>query len=151
MKSEPKPAQMAAWRVFLEAHADLVRILGDELDLERGLPLSWYDVLVQLQEAGGRLRMQELADSVLLSKSGLTRLIDRMEAKGYVRREQFRDDKRGMLAILTASGRTALNRAAPGHLRGIQEHFGQYLTDAEARTIRDALTKVVRAAGREPR
>jgi DNA-binding MarR family transcriptional regulator len=141
---------MKAWTMLLMAHADLTRILEGELEGQRGLPLSWYDVLQTLADAPhGRMRMQELAESILLSKSGLTRLFDRMERQGLVRREPFEDDRRGTLAVITSSGRAALRRAAPVHLRGIEEHFGALLTDDEARTMQNALKKVLRAAGRQ--
>lgn len=133
---------------FLRAHADVTRMLEEELEMQRGLPLTWYDVLAQLQAApNGRLRMQELAESVLLSKSGLTRLFDRMERQGLVRREPCYDDRRGTLAVITPAGRGALRRAAPVHLRGIEEHFAAHLTDEEARTLQSALSKVLQAAG----
>lgn len=124
---------MHAWRAFLEAHAALSRVLSDELQDAHELPLPWYDVLLQLSEApGGSLRMQQLADSVLLSKSGLTRLFDRMEEAGFVRRKPCDDDRRGTLAIMTPSGRAALKRAAPVHLTGIERHFARHLSDREA-------------------
>src|SRR5438045_3780930 len=105
---------MAAWRLFLEAHAALVEVLAAELERERGLPLTWYDVLVQLAEApDGRLRMQDLARSVLISKSGLTRLVDRMERAGMVERQPCPSDLRGTFAVLTDAGRAALRGAAP--------------------------------------
>ena len=135
--------RMEAWRSFLEAHSALTGVLEDELVAARELPLAWYDVLFQLSEApGGRMRMLDLAHAVLLSKSGLTRLFDRMEDAGLVRREPFEEDRRGTMAVLTAKGRTALRRAAPVHERGIQEHFARHITDAEARTIRAAFRRL---------
>ncbi len=141
---------MKAWRAFLEAHAALARVLESELQAERGLPLAWYDVLVQLSEApGGRLRMQDLARAVLLSKSGLTRLCDRMERAGLVRREPSPDDGRGTLAVLTPRGWAALRRAAPVHLRGVERHFARRLTDAEARALQSAMRKILSGVRRE--
>jgi len=139
---------MAAWRRFLEAHAALTRVLEDELERERRMPLAWYDVLVQLSEAPrGQMRMQELAASVLISKSGLTRLLDRIERAGLVRREPCAEDRRGTLAVLTAAGRRALRDAAPVHRRGIRQHFSSRISDAEARAIEAGLAKVLRALG----
>src|SRR5579862_1644472 len=116
--SSPNRARLAAWRAFLELHAALIEVLGGELERERRLPLAWYDVLVQLAEApASRLRMQELARSVLISKSGLTRLVDRMVQAGYVERQPCPDDLRGSFAVLTPAGRDALREAAPVHLR----------------------------------
>jgi DNA-binding MarR family transcriptional regulator len=125
MPARPDPAQLAAWRLLLEAHAATTELLEHELVAERGLPLSRYDVLLNLAEApGGRLRMQELSASVLLSKSGLSR----------------------WFAVLTDQGRSALRRAAPVHLRGIHEHFARHLEPEEVEVLTAALSKVVAAA-----
>jgi DNA-binding MarR family transcriptional regulator len=138
---------MAAWRSFLEAHAAVVELLERELERECGLPLSQYEVLLRLNGApNGRMRMQELARSVLLSKSGLSRLIDRMVDAGLVCREQSLTDRRGYFAVLTERGRSALRRAAPVHLRGIQEHFAGHLDEAEAAVLGAALSRIAAAA-----
>jgi DNA-binding MarR family transcriptional regulator len=147
MPARPDPAYLSAWRLLLEAHATVTELLEHELVAERGLPLSRYDVLLNLAEAPeGRLRMQELSASVLLSKSGLSRLVDRMVEAGLVRRERCQDDRRGWFAVLTDQGRSALRRAAPVHLRGIQEHFTGHLEPEEVRAMTAALTRVVAAA-----
>jgi DNA-binding MarR family transcriptional regulator len=147
MPARPDPAQLAAWRRLLEAHATITELLERELVAERGLPLSRYDVLLNLAEApGGRLRMQELSASVLLSKSGLSRLVDRMVEAGLVRRERCEDDRRGWFAVLTDQGRSALRRAAPIHLRGIHDHFARHLDPEEVQVMTTALSRVVAAA-----
>lgn len=147
MPDVPTKSGLAAWRAFLEAHAAVTRVLEAELVAERELPLAWYDVLVQLSEAsGGRLRMQELARRVLLSKSGLTRLCDRMEEAGLVSRRPCGDDGRGVEAALTARGRTVLKRAAPVHLRGVQAHFAGKLNEEEARTLASTAERITAAA-----
>jgi DNA-binding MarR family transcriptional regulator len=147
MPARPDPAQLAAWRRLLEAHATVTELLERELVAERGLPLNRYDVLLNLAEApGGRLRMQELSASVLLSKSGLSRLVDRMVEAGLVRRERCQDDRRGWFAVLTDQGRSALRRAAPIHLRGIHEHFTRHLEPEEVQALTAALARVVDAA-----
>ena len=147
MPARPDPAQLSAWRRLLEAHAAVTELLEHELLAERGLPLTRYDVLLNLAEApGGRLRMQELSNSVLLSKSGLSRLVDRMVEAGLVRRERCEDDRRGWFAVLTDQGRSALRRAAPVHLRGIQEHFARHLEPDEVEALIAALSRVVAAA-----
>lgn len=140
-------AKVAAWRAFLHAHLALTDVLERELSTETGLPLTWYDVLVNLHAAGGRLRMQELANAVVLSKSGLTRLVDRMAAAGYVCREPAEGDRRGLLAVLTAQGRAALEQAAPVHLRGIDQHFGRHVSDGEAAVILDVFERLRAALG----
>jgi DNA-binding MarR family transcriptional regulator len=145
--NSPDPAQLAAWRRLLEVHAAVTELLEHELVAARGLPLSRYDVLLNLAEApGGRLRMQELSASVLLSKSGLSRLVDRMVAAGLVRRERCEDDRRGWFAVLTDQGRSALRRAAPVHLRGIHEHFTRHLSPEEVEVLTATLSRVVAAA-----
>jgi DNA-binding MarR family transcriptional regulator len=147
MPARPDPASLSAWRLLLEAHATVTELLEHELVAERGLPLSRYDVLLNLAEApDSRLRMQELSASVLLSKSGLSRLVDRMVEAGLVRRERCEDDRRGWFAVLTDQGRSALRRAAPVHLRGIEEHFTRHLDPEEVEAMTAALTRVVAAA-----
>ncbi len=140
------PAQLEAWRTFLEAHARIVEVLTRELKEAEGLPLTWYDVLVQLQEAPEhRLRMQELADAVLLSKSGVTRLVDRMERAGMVTRSRCTDDRRGTFAELTEAGQQRLRATAPTHLEGVQRYFTALLDDAEAETLNALLGRVLDA------
>lgn len=140
--------RLAAWRAFLTAHRRLVDRLTAELDAEQGMPLTWYDVLVNLHEAEGqRLRMAELADRVLLSQSGLTRLVDRMAGEGLVERERCPTDRRGMFVVLRTEGRAALVAAAPGHLDGVARHFGSRLDDAEVHLLREALERVADGLG----
>lgn len=139
--------RMAAWRAFLTAHARVTAILEAELEREAGLPLTWYDVLLQLREAPDhRLRMTDLAGAVLLSKSGLTRLVDRMCAAGLVARAADADDRRGRWVTLLPPGRARLREAAPVHLRGVAEHFTQFLSEAEAATLAVTLGHIVEAA-----
>jgi DNA-binding MarR family transcriptional regulator len=122
----PTRDELAVWRSFLRAHAQVVRTLETELGDAHKIPLATYDVLVQLAEAPGhRLRMTELADLVLLSRSGLTRLIDRLERDGLVCREPVADDARGMYAVLTDEGTNTLRSATHVHLPGIAEHFAR--------------------------
>ncbi len=146
----PDAERLAAWRAFLQAHALVTDVLARELEDAGQVPLPWYDVLLVLTEAGGRLRMQELASRLVLSRSGITRLVDRLQDAGYVGREHCSEDRRGTWAVLTAEGRAALRRAAPVHLRGIEEHFTRHLSDGDAATLRDALTRILDALGRPP-
>ena len=144
MRSEPDALRLAAWRSFLEAHARLTDILEEELEAERDLPLTWYDVLVQLEEsAEHRLRMTDLAGAVLLSKSGLTRLIDRMCGAGLVERTPDPMDRRGTFVILTKAGLDRNKDAAPVHLRGIEEHFARFLSDSEATAMRESFGRIL--------
>ncbi|MDX6555289.1 MAG: hypothetical protein QOD86_1484 [Miltoncostaeaceae bacterium] len=117
------PDEMAAWRGFLRIHAGLMRQLDAELLEEHGLPLSHYDVLLQLAEVGGSLRMSDLANAVLLSRSGLTRLVDQLERQGLVSRKRSSADARGVEAILTETGWERLRAAAPTHVRGVRRLF----------------------------
>jgi DNA-binding MarR family transcriptional regulator len=139
--------RLAVWQAFLKAHAGLAYMLNRELEEARGMPVGWYLVLLNLSKApGGRVRMQELAESVLLSFSGMTRLFDRMAAAGLVKRAPCAQDKRGTFAVITPDGRRAFKRAAPVHLRGVQEHFARHLTDEEVAAMESALGKIVAAA-----
>jgi DNA-binding MarR family transcriptional regulator len=116
--------ELHAWRTFLRAHARITRVLEAELVAEQRLSLGGYDVLVQLAEAPGRkLRMAELADAVLLSRSGVTRLVDRLERAGLVSREPVVGDGRGVVAALTSVGLDTLRTAAGTHLAGVARHF----------------------------
>lgn len=144
-------AEQAVWRTFLRAHTLLVRTLEGELVAEHDLPLPSYDVLVQLSEAPGRrLRMTELADRVLLSRSGLTRLVDRLVRDGLVAREACPEDARGTLAVLTDAGFERLAAAWPTHLRGVAAHLGR-LSPAEVEELTTLLQKMVpEAAGCPP-
>jgi DNA-binding MarR family transcriptional regulator len=141
------PAQLGAWVAFLEAHARVFELLERELRDEEELHLTWYDVMVHLSAAPERrLRMQELADAILLSKSGLTRLVDRMEQAGLVRRVACPDDRRGTFAELTPAGLERLRATAPSHLRGVREHFADLLDDDEAAQLERLLRRIGDAA-----
>lgn len=139
---------LGAWRPFLTLHARLTEVLERELQDRAGLPLTWYDVLVQLSEAPDRrLRMHDLASRVLLSRAGLTRLIDRMAAAGLVERVPCPDDRRGTFVAMTAAGEAANLRAAPFHLAGVEEHFAAGLSAAEAKTIETAFERLLAKLG----
>ena len=135
--------RVAVWASFLHAHSALMTQLERELVAERGITLPWYDVLLQLYQADGELRMQELAGAVLLSKSGLTRLVDRMETAGLVARRACPSDRRGTLVGLTSQGRETFRRAAPVHRRGIREHFTDKLDEDDLGALARVLAKVM--------
>jgi DNA-binding MarR family transcriptional regulator len=140
----PDAHGLDTWRTFLQAHATVVRRLEAELEAEGQLSLADLDVLLQLASApGGRLRMSELADTVLLSRSGMTRRIDRLEVAGFVRRHECAADRRGAYAGITDAGMDRLNAARPTHLRGVEEHFVSRLTEDELTAVRRALTKLI--------
>ena len=142
--------EQTAWRTFLRAHATLVRRLEGELVRDHDLPLASYDVLVQLSEAPeGGLRMTELAERVLLSRSGLTRLVDRLVRDGLVERRSCPEDARGTVAVLTAAGGERLSTAWPTHLRGVAEHLSR-LEPAEVAQLTALLVKLVPGAATGP-
>jgi DNA-binding MarR family transcriptional regulator len=140
-------AELDAWRGFLRAHAALVRVLDAELEAEHGLPITSYDVLVNIQGSEGeRMRMRDLADAVLLSRSGLTRLVDRLEKDGLVRREACPSDARGSFACLTDAGRDALERARPTHLDGVRRRFLDQLEPGELERLAEIWERVTPGA-----
>jgi DNA-binding MarR family transcriptional regulator len=124
------------WRSFLRAHARLTRAMETELVAAQRLSLAAYDVLVQLEEAPERrLRMTELADAVLLSRSGVTRLVDRLEKAGLVIRERANGDGRGVVAVLTGQGVERLREASGTHLTGVVRHFVDALDTDELKRL----------------
>lgn len=139
---KPSPGGMRAWRSFLEAHSAISKQLERELREECDFPLSWYDAMVQLSEAGGSMRMHEFAGSLLLSRSATTRFADRLEAAGLIRREAAEGDRRGTVVSLTELGVSELRRTAPVHMRGIVEHFTEYFDEDELELIDGLLGKV---------
>ncbi len=128
--------ELAAWRGLLRAHAQLVKTLDAELAREHDLPLSSYEVLLYLNDSeSGRMRMSELADSVLLSRSGLTRLVDRLERDGLLKRERCDSDARGFFAEITPEGRRAFAVARKTHLDGVRRLFLSRFSRDELRTL----------------
>jgi DNA-binding MarR family transcriptional regulator len=128
--------ELGAWRGLLRVHSALVRELDAELLAAHDLPLSSYDVLIYLRDAPGRrLRMAELADSVLLSRSGVTRLVDRLEREGLIVRDTCTSDGRGLYAVLTDKGEEMLAAARPTHLGGVRERFLRHFSDDELRQL----------------
>jgi DNA-binding MarR family transcriptional regulator len=134
---------MRAWQALLHAYHQVIRTLDRELREEHDLPLAAYDVLLRLARAPDRaLRMTDLAEKVLLSPSGLTRLIDRLAARGLVERLPDPEDGRVALASLTEAGLRQLRTAARTHLRGIREHFTERLSEAQLRNVASGLETI---------
>jgi DNA-binding MarR family transcriptional regulator len=141
--AELTPVELAAWRGMLRAHAALVRALDTELEEAHSLPLTHYDVLIYLRSAPGRrLRMAELADSVLLSRSGVTRLVDRLEREGLLERDTCTSDGRGCFAVLTDKGEELLSRARPTHLTGVRERVLSHFSDDELVALAEGWNRV---------
>ncbi|MAG37182.1 MAG: MarR family transcriptional regulator [Dehalococcoidia bacterium] len=134
------------WQSLLKAHALVLRMLERDLQEQAELPLTWFGILADLAGTpDGQLRMQALAECAQLSRSGMTRLIDRMEHAGLVRREPCEADRRGYNAIMTRQGRKQLERAVPVVCAGIRQHFAQYLDTSDLDTVEAAMTKVIAA------
>jgi DNA-binding MarR family transcriptional regulator len=131
-----------AWGAFLRAHASLMRQLEQELEAQAGLALADFDVLIQLAMAGGRLRMTELADRTLVSRSGMTRRVARLVEEALVRRAPHADDRRGIVVELTPAGRRTLKKALPVHAGGVARHFASRLDERELGLLEDALRKI---------
>jgi DNA-binding MarR family transcriptional regulator len=135
---------LEGWRLFLRAHAQVMRKLEADLLAAHDLPLSWYDVLLQLAEAPDRrLRMTELAGRVLLSRSGLTRLVDRLERGGLVERAACPTDARVTHAVLTDEGLERLRQASPTHLRSISEHVTSRLDERDLAELAALMSKLM--------
>jgi DNA-binding MarR family transcriptional regulator len=142
----------AAWLDVFQAQTLVVRALEKIMKQEFGLPLADYEVLARLAEVpeGERVRMQELARKVLLSKSGLSQLFTKLERRGLVERLGDPENLRVTYATMTAEGREALERARPTFREEIEERFAGHLNEEEMRTIRRAMRKVIRSSGEEP-
>src|SRR2546430_910618 len=134
---------LAAWSSLLRAHATLVRRLDTDLEGETGLALADFDVLAQLAEAHGELRMTELADRALISRSGMSRRVARLVDEGLVRRDKADTDARGVVVALTEAGIARLAETVPVHARGISNLFVAQLDDQELALLERALNKVI--------
>ncbi|WP_239311100.1 MULTISPECIES: MarR family winged helix-turn-helix transcriptional regulator [unclassified Frankia] len=145
------PRSLRAWRQFLRAHSYVIRQLETDLESEHHLPLASFDVLVQLSEVpDGALRMNELAEAVLLSRSGLTRLVDRLERDGLVERRSCPSDARGTFATLTPEGRKRLRAASQTHLAGVSKHVTSHFNPDELDVLADLLSRLDPRAATPP-
>src|SRR5947209_17117342 len=134
---------LEAWRSMLRAHATLMRRLDTDLERETGLALADFDVLAQLAQAHGELRITELADRALISRSGMTRRVARLVDEGLVRRDRACTDARGVVVALTEAGIARLIETAPVHARGVSKLFVAQLDDEELALLERALNKVI--------
>jgi len=137
------PTELAAWRGLLRAHAALVRDLDAELHARNHLSLHEYEVLLTLADApGGRMRMSELATAVVLSQSGLTRLVDRLVRDGSVARVRCEGDRRGLNAELTDAGRRRYREARATHLAGVRSRFLGHFSEAELNILGESWERI---------
>lgn len=139
--SSPSPERLRAWRLYFESALAVLDVLESELERDAGIPLRWYDTLVQLEETDG-LRMTELAERILYSKSGFTRIVDRMEDAGLIRRVRPENDRRSILIVLTDEGRRTMEEARRHHRHSIEQHFSRHLADTDVKALIRALDKV---------
>jgi DNA-binding MarR family transcriptional regulator len=129
-----------AWSAFLRAHAALVRRIEAELEAKARLPLGWYDVLLELNAAPHRrMRMQQLGEAAVLSRSRVSRIVDELAAAGLVERQANPEDRRSSYAVITDEGRKVFRRAAPAYLAAVREHFVAALTPDQVKAVRAAM------------
>jgi len=142
MRGDPK--YIDAWGYLLRLQSQVVARIEEDLKQQGEISLTWYDVLLALDNAPEkRLRMSEVADRIVLSRSALTRSVDKLEAEGYLRRERCRHDERGAYAVLTKKGERALTRARPVYWAGIKKYFAGNLTDTDISNLESILEKIV--------
>src|SRR5882724_5986461 len=148
----PAETKAHAWAVLLRAHARLVERIEAELAAAALPPLGWYDVLWALESAAGhQLRMHELAEHVVLSRSNLTRLADRLQQAGLIDRAAASEDRRGAYCVVTAAGRALRKRMWPVYQAAVERYFGAHISEREATQIGDVLTRVARNGRAAPR
>jgi DNA-binding MarR family transcriptional regulator len=140
--SSPSLDRLRAWRLYFESALALNDVLDGELQRDAGIPLRWYDALVHLEETPDGLRMTELAERILYSKSSFTRVIDRMEGAGLVRRVRPENDRRSVLVVLTEEGRNTMENARHHHRHSIEQHFSRHLAETDIKALTRAFQKV---------
>ena len=141
-KRHPSP-HFLAWARLLRVHKVLLEAVQADLSAAGLPPLEWYDLLLELDMAeGNRLRLYDLGDRMVLSRSNLTRLCDRLEKEGLISREHCAEDRRGLFAALTQKGAEMRRAMWPVYKRSVDQHFSMHLTDEEASVLASVLLKV---------
>ncbi len=136
------------WRALTHVHNAVIEAIERDLQSHKDLPLVWFEVLLRLGQAPeGALRLQDLAEQILLSRSGVTRLVDRLEAADLIQRANCPHDRRGTYAVLTDAGRERLQQALPHVLQAVEEHFASHLRESETKLLEAVLTRVLEANG----
>jgi len=144
MNKKLRPYHLETWRLFLTASARIVTQIDNNLRDADQIPLNWYDVLIELYEAPDqRLRMSDLADKVLLTRSGLTRLVDRLEKEEFLTRELDPEDRRGFYAVITEEGTKAMRSAWTVYAESIDQLFASHLSDEQAEVLKMAFTRML--------
>ena len=139
-----EPFVLDAWRGLLFAHARVVEALEADMLEQHDLPITWFDLLSRLKQAPGRrLRMHQLEEASVFTRSGITRLADRLEEAGLVRRERSDEDRRGVYVAITQAGIDKIDEVWPDHMASIQRHFGQFLDVEDAQALEVAAKKVL--------
>ena len=147
MTTKLAPEHNSLWRLFLTTYVRLIERIEQHLKQAGLPPLEWYDVLLALKEAPEhRLRLSELADAVLLSRSNLTRLVDRLEKAGLLRREACPTDRRGAFAVLTTEGLAMQQKMWAVYGQSIANYFGRHLSDTDVKVLTEALSRMLTAA-----
>lgn len=137
------PIGLSAWMSFLRANSRLLQELDSELRERHGIPLGDFDVLAQIAEGGhDGLPMCELADAIVLSPSGLSRRVDRLESAGLVRRARAERDARNVETRLTPAGRALLRRLLATHRAGVQARFESHFTEQELESLAEMLARL---------
>ena len=140
--SSPSPERLRAWRLYFESALALVDVLDAEIERDAGIPLRWYDVLVHLEETPDGLRMNELAERILYSKSGFTHVVDRLEEAGFVRRVRPETTAARSSSSSPTRAATTMEQARRHHRHGIEQHFSRHLSDADIKALTRALEKI---------
>lgn len=140
--------ELGAWRAFIKAHAKIIELIEMDLAEQKRVSLTTYDVLIELYEAPNRkLRLGDLTQKVILTKSGISRLIDRLEREGLLRREKSEEDKRGAYAVLTDDGENELRRAWPVYAKGIKKYFASPLDANDFQALNSAFETLRKSLG----
>jgi DNA-binding MarR family transcriptional regulator len=140
--SSPSPERLRAWQLYFETSLALINVIEAEFERDTELTFPTYDALIHLEDDPEGLRMNDLAERILYSKSGLTRVVDRLERDGHVRRVRPENDRRSIFVVLTDEGRRAMEAARRHHRHSIEEHFAQLLTDADIKALNRAFAKL---------
>ena len=137
-----EPKRSRASRLYFESALAINALIDADLEQSAGIRLGWYEVLTHLEDAPAGLRMNELARRALYSKSGFTRVVDKLEDEGLVRRVRPAHDRRSILVVLTKQGRRTVEKARRQHTRSIEQHFSRHLADRDIKALIRALEKV---------